>query len=113
MYASRKKRGRKTDELIEFLTDDAIEQQKLRQAISVAWNAAQRPLTEIQDAYQLLGWYYALAKDKKRRLKRSAEDPEIVDQAQKVEDLFESLVKGTDRALMVRQHLNKYGGSIG
>lgn len=103
----------KVNDLIEFLTDDAVEQQKLRQAISTAWNATSRPLTEIQDAYQLLGWYYALAKDKKRRLKRSSEDPEQVDEAQKVEDLFEALVKGTDRALMVRQHLNKYGGSIG
>lgn len=65
----------------------------------------------MQETYQVLGWWYAKAKDRKRVLKRSSEDPESIDKAQSVEDLFEALVKGMDRALMVQMHLNKHGGS--
>jgi hypothetical protein len=66
----------------------------------------------MQETYQLLGWWYAKAKAKKRQMKLSSEDPETVLKAQEVEDLFEALVKGMDRALMVQQHLNKHGGSF-
>lgn len=65
----------------------------------------------MQEAYQLLGWWYAKAKSKKRNAKAFSEDPDQVLKAQEVEDLFEALVKGMDRALIVQQHLNKHGGT--
>ena len=68
-------------------------------------------MIRLQEAYQLFGWWYAKAKDKKRRAKHFSEDVEFVLSCQAVEDLMEALVKGMDKALMVRMHLNRVGGN--
>lgn len=101
-----------TDDPIEFLVGDDHESLKaLRAAISVAWDPTAAPISRLQESYQLLGWWYAKAKDKKRRAKHSSEDPDYIFSCQAVEDLMEALVRGMDRALMVRMHLNKLGGT--
>lgn len=88
-----------------------LERAKLKSAFSTAWDPFSVPVTQLQESYQILGWWYAKAKDKKRRAKSFSDDQDYYFRCQAVEDLFEALVKGMDRALMTRMHLNKLGGS--
>lgn len=76
---------------------------RLAEAIVTATTSPlQEELENVQEAYQLVGYWYARAKDKKRR---AAADEKW--DWQLIEDVLEAYVKGLDRAIMAIMHLRK------
>lgn len=62
---------------------------------------------ESYNAYVVIGYYYAIAKDQTRREKRGSPGWQ---EAKKKEDILESLVLAAKEAIWIIKHLDKHGG---
>jgi hypothetical protein len=107
--------GPRDAEVVESLAgDDPVSAGLLEDAFTTAaqpW-AQGMSLQELSDAYQTASYWYAVAKDKKRRARNDGQwgDEEVL-KAQLAEDYLEALCKGLDKSLMVAMALAKYGGA--
>lgn len=74
---------------------------ELESALAVSRDPFSRPLTDVVRAYGVLGYWYAAAKDAKRR-SRGEQKLDL----QYHEDVLEAAVKAIHAGIVATQHLN-------
>lgn len=106
--------GPKDLDVCESLGETDEQKEELQSVFETAWKPWGQGISvqELSDAYTAASYFYAVAKDKKRRAR--SDDGTIYGEqtinAQLVEDYMEGLVKALDKALMVALSLARHGG---
>lgn len=106
--------GPKDLDVCDSLGDTDEQKEELQQVFETAWKPWGQGISpqELSDAYTAASYFYAVAKDKKRRARvdDGSYSGDSTLNAQLIEDYMEGLVKALDKALMVALSLARHGG---